>query len=149
MFKEFKEFAVKGNAIEMAVGIIIGTAFGVIVKSLVDDVMMPPIGVLLGNIDFTHLYILLKSGPTIPGPYPSLAEATAAGAVTLNYGKFINSIVSFLIIAFSVFLMVRSLNKLKRAPVAVEPNTKECIYCKSVIALAATRCPHCTSELKS
>ena len=143
MFKEFKEFAMKGNMVDMAVGIIIGAAFGSIITSLVADMIMPPIGLLLGNVDFANLFILLKEGK-VPGPYGSLAIAKAAGAVTLNYGVFINTIVSFLIIAFSVFLIVRNINKLRRqeeAPPAV-PTTKECPYCLFVIPIKATRCAH-------
>jgi large conductance mechanosensitive channel len=148
MFKEFKQFAIQGNAIDMAVGIVIGAAFGTIVKSLVDDVIMPPIGLLLGKIDFTNLYILLKAGSKAAPPYVSLADAKAAGAVTLNYGVFINGVVSFLIVAFVIFLLVRSINRLKREKLAA-PNTKECPYCQSSISLKASRCPHCTSELKA
>jgi large conductance mechanosensitive channel len=147
MLKEFKEFAMRGNVIDMAVGIIIGAAFGAIVKSLVDDVLMPPIGMLLGNVDFSDLYIVLKDG-VAAGPYASLAEARKAGAVTINYGVFFNSVVSFLIVAFSVFLLVRSINKLKREAPSAAPATKECPYCLSTVALKATRCPQCTSELK-
>lgn len=147
MFKEFKEFAMRGNVIDMAVGIIMGAAFGAIVKSLVDDVLMPPIGMLLGNVDFSDLYIVLKDGAAA-GPYASLAEARKAGAVTINYGVFLNSVVSFLIVAFSVFLLVRSINKLKREAPSAAPATKEYPYCLSTVALKATRCPQCTSELK-
>jgi large conductance mechanosensitive channel len=150
MFKEFKEFAMKGSMVDMAVGIIIGAAFGTIISSLVADIIMPPIGLLLGNVDFANLFILLKEGK-VPGPYGSLAIAKAAGAVTLNYGVFINTIISFLIIAFSVFIIVRNVNKLRRqeeAPPAV-PTTKECPYCLSVIPIKATRCAHCTMDLKA
>lgn len=147
MLKEFKEFAMRGNVIDMAVGIIIGAAFGAIVKSLVDDVLMPPIGMVLGNVDFSDLYVVLKDG-VAAGPYASLAEARKAGAVTINYGVFFNSVVSFLIVAFSVFLLVRSINKLKREAPSAAPATKECLYCLSTVALKATRCPQCTSELK-
>ena len=114
MFKEFKEFAVKGNVIDMAVGIIIGAAFGTIVKSLVDDVIMPPIGLLLGDVDFSNLFIVLKEGIDAAVPYATLAEASAAGAVTLNYGLFINTIIAFLIVAYVIFLVVRSINKMKK-----------------------------------
>jgi len=148
MFKEFKEFAMRGNVVDMAVGIIIGAAFGTIVKSLVADVIMPPIGLLLGNVDFANLFVVLKEGASA-GPYPSLTDAQEAGAVTVNYGVFINTIISFLIVAFCVFLLIRSLNKLKReeeAP-APEPTTKECPYCLSTVPIKATRCAHCTSEL--
>jgi len=149
MLKEFKEFAVRGNVVDMAVGIIIGAAFGTIVKSLVSDVIMPPIGLLLGDIDFSNLFIILKEGATA-GPYPSLADAQKAGAVTINYGLFVNTIISFLIVAFAVFLLVRSINKLKRQEEAPPPApaTKECSYCFSTISIKATRCPNCTSELK-
>ena len=149
MFKEFKEFAMKGNMIDMAVGIVIGAAFGAIITSLVADMIMPPIGVLLGNVDFSNLFVLLKEGK-VPGPYGSLAAAKAAGAVTLNYGAFLNTIISFLIIAFAIFILVKNINRLKRqqeAPPA-EPITKECPYCLSVIPIKALRCGHCTSELK-
>jgi large conductance mechanosensitive channel len=150
MFKEFKEFAMKGNMVDMAVGIIIGAAFGTIISSLVADIIMPPIGLLLGNVDFANLFILLKEGK-VPGPYGSLAIAKAAGAVTLNYGVFINTIVSFLIIAFSVFLIILNINKLRRQEEAqpAVPTTKECPYCLSVIPIKATRCAHCTVDLKA
>lgn len=149
MLKEFKEFALRGSVIDMAVGIIIGAAFGTIIKSLVDDIITPPIGLLLGGVDFANLFILLKAGSPA-GPYASLADAQAAGAVTVNYGVFINSIVSFLIVAFVMFLLIRSVNQIERqkeAPPA-EPTTKECPHCLSTIPIKATRCPHCTSELR-
>lgn len=149
MLKEFKEFAMRGNVVDMAVGIIIGAAFGAIAKSLVSDIIMPPIGLLLGDVDFSSLFIVLKEG-TVAGPYASLAEAQKAGTVTVNYGVFANTIVSFLIVAFAVFILIRNINKLKRqekAPPA-EPTTKECPFCLSVIPIKAVRCPHCTSELK-
>jgi large conductance mechanosensitive channel len=149
MWKEFKEFAMRGNVVDMAVGIIIGAAFGTIVKSLVSDVIMPPIGLLLGNVDFSNLYAVLKQGTTA-GPYASLADAQAAGAVTINYGAFVNTIISFVIVAFAVFLLIRSINKLKRKKEepAAEPTTKTCPFCQSAIPIKATRCPYCTSELK-
>ena len=148
MLKEFKEFALRGNVIDMAVGIVIGAAFGTIVKSLVDDVIMPPIGLLLGGVDFSNLFALLKAGSPA-GPYASLADAQAAGAVTINYGLLINNVVSFLIVAFVMFLLIRGMNRMQReeeAPPA-EPTTKECPYCWSTIPIKATRCAHCTSEL--
>jgi large conductance mechanosensitive channel len=148
MWKEFKDFALRGNVVDMAVGIIIGAAFGAIVKSLVDDVIMPPIGLLLGGVDFSNFFVLLKAGSP-PGPYASLADAQAASAVTINYGLFINTVISFLIVAFVIFLLIRGINRLEReeeAPPA-EPTTKECPYCLSTIPIKATRCPHCTSEL--
>ena len=149
MFKEFKEFAMRGNVIDMAVGIIIGAAFGTIIKSLVSDVIMPPIGLLLGNVDFTNLFLVLKSGTT-PGPYVALTDAQAAGAVTINYGAFLNTVVSFIIIAFCVFLLIKAMNKLKRQEVqpAAEPTTKDCPYCFSTISIKATKCANCTSVLK-
>lgn len=147
MFKEFKEFAMRGNVVDMAVGIIIGASFGGIVTSLVNDVIMPPIGLLLGKIDFSNLFIVLKEGK-VPGPYESLAAAKTAGAVSLNYGIFVNTVISFLIVAFTVFLLIRYINKLKRPAAAAAPATKECPYCYSNIAIKATRCPNCTSELK-
>jgi large conductance mechanosensitive channel len=146
MFKEFKEFIMRGNVIDMAVGIIIGAAFGTIIKSLVDDVIMPPIGLLLGNVDFSNLFMVIREGK-VAGVYETLAAAKAAGAVTINYGLFINTIISFLIVAFAVFMLIRSVNKLKREAPA-EVTTKECPYCLSVIAIKATRCAHCTAELK-
>ena len=150
MLKEFKEFVMRGNVVDMAVGIIIGAAFGTIVKSLVSDIIMPPIGLLLGNVDFSNLFILLKEGK-VPGPLASLADAQKVGAVTLNYGMFVNTIISFLIVAFAVFLLIRGINKLKRQAEAPPPvsTTKECPYCLSAIPIKATRCGHCTSELKT
>ena len=148
MFKEFREFIMRGNVLDLAVGIIIGAAFGAIVKSLVDDVIMPPIGLVLGQVDFKDLYLLLKEGATA-GPYASLAAAREAGAVTLNFGLFINNIISFLIVGFSVFLVVRVANRIKREPEAAAPPARVCPYCKSGIADDATRCPHCTSDLKA
>ncbi len=150
MLKEFKEFIMRGNVVDMAVGIIIGAAFGTIVKSLVSDVIMPPMGLLLGNVDFSNLFILLKEGK-MAGPFATLADAQKVGAVTLNYGMFINTIISFLIVAYAVFLLIRIINKYKRqaeAPPPV-PTTKECPYCLSAIPIKATRCGHCTSELKT
>jgi len=149
MFKEFKEFAVKGNVMDMAVGIIIGAAFGTIVKSLVADVIMPPIGLLLGGVDFANLFLVIKEGAEVAAPYATLAAAQEAGAVTVNYGTFINTIISFLVVAFAVFLVVKRLNAMKReeeAPPA-EPTEKDCPHCFSAIPIKATRCPMCTSEI--
>jgi len=149
MFKEFKEFAMRGNVIDMAVGIVIGAAFGTIVKSLVSDIIMPPIGLLLGKVDFANLFAVLKQGEAVAGPYASLADAQAAGAVTINYGVFINTLISFMVIAFAIFIVIRNMNKLKKkeeAPPA-EPTTKDCPYCLTSIPIKATRCPHCTSKL--
>jgi large conductance mechanosensitive channel len=149
MLREFKEFALRGSVLDMAVGIIIGAAFGAIVSSLVADVIMPPIGLLLGRVDFSNLYVVLASGKAA-GPYVSLAAAQQSGAVTLNYGLFINKIISFLIVAFALFLVIRSMNRLKRKQevVAAEPTTKECPYCFTEIPIKAVRCPNCTSELR-
>jgi len=148
MFKEFKEFAMKGSVVDMAVGIVIGAAFGTIVKSFVSDILMPPIGMLLGNVDFSNLFIVLKEGSQA-GPFTTIADAQAVGAVTLNYGLFVNTVISFIIVALAVFMVIKSLNKMQReeeAP-AEEPTTKDCPYCFTNIAINATRCPNCTSEL--
>lgn len=145
MFKEFKEFAMRGNVVDMAVGIIIGGAFGTIVKSLVSDVIMPPVGLLLGGVDFSDLFITLKEGATV-GPYSTLALAQEAGAVTISYGLFFNAIISFMIVAFAVFMLIRGLNNMQKEEEA-EPTTKECSHCFSEVAIKATRCPNCTSEL--
>jgi large conductance mechanosensitive channel len=142
MLKEFKEFAMRGNVIDMAVGVVIGAAFGKIISSLVEDVVMPPIGLALGNVDFSNLFVNLSGKD-----YPSVAAAKAAGAATLNYGIFFNTILNFIIIAFAVFLVIRSFNKTKQPePAAV--STKECPHCLSVIPIKATRCAHCTAELR-
>lgn len=147
MGKDFRDFILRGNVVDLAVGIIIGAAFGAIVGSMVSDLIMPPIGLLLGNVDFANMFVLLKEGTKAPPPYASLADAQAAGAVTINYGVFITKLVTFLIIAFVVFMLVRALARLKKeAPAA--PTTRECPYCFSAIPLKATRCPNCTSELK-
>ena len=147
MFKEFKEFAMRGNVVDMAVGIVIGAAFGLIVKSLVDDVLMPPIGMLLGSVDFSSLFWVLKPG-SAPGPYPTVAAAKQAGAVTINIGMFINTIINFIIIAFAIFLVVKGMNRMKREqPTCPAPTTKDCPYCCSAIPIQASRCPQCTSEL--
>jgi len=150
MLKEFKEFAMRGSVVDMAVGIIIGAAFGTIINSLVADVIMPPIGLLLGNVDFTNLFITLKQGAKAAGPYASLVEAKAAGAVTMNIGVFINTIISFIIIAFAIFLLIRGINSMKRKEEAsaAAPATKSCPFCTTAIPIKAVRCPHCTSELK-
>jgi large conductance mechanosensitive channel len=150
MLREFKEFAMRGNVLDLAIGIVIGAAFSTIVKSLVDDMLMPPIGLLLGKVDFSNLFLVLKSGNPA-GPYASLAAAKAAGAVSINYGAFVTTIINFLIVAFAVFLLVRGVNQLRRqaeAPPAA-PTTKECPYCLSTIPSNATRCAHCTSELQA
>ena len=144
MFKEFKEFAMRGNVVDLAVGIIIGGAFGKIVSSFVNDILMPPIGRLLGNLDFSNIFISL-SGKS----YDSLAAAKAAGAPTLNIGLFINAIIDFVIVAFALFLVIRAMNRLQRPAPAAAPTTRDCPFCATAIPLAARRCPHCTSELKA
>jgi large conductance mechanosensitive channel len=146
MFKDFKEFAMRGNVVDMAVGIVIGAAFGTVVKSFVDDVLMPPIGLGLGNVDFANIFFTLKEGSKAAGPYASLAAAKAAGAVTINLGSFINTIISFVIIAFAVFLVIKGMNAMQRQE-APPPVTKECPYCFSAIPIQASRCPHCTSQV--
>ena len=150
MLKDFKAFIMKGNVVDMAVGIIIGVAFGAIVSSVVKDVIMPPIGLALGKVDFSNLFVMLQMGK-VPGPYPSLAEAQAAGAVTINYGLFINTIINFLIIAVVVFFFIVRPIAMMQAPKKVSapaaPTTKDCAYCATAIPIKATRCPHCTSQL--
>jgi large conductance mechanosensitive channel len=148
MFKEFKDFAMRGNVVDMAVGIVIGAAFGKIISSVVADIMMPPIGLLLGGVDFSNLYLVLKEGGKA-GPYLALADAQAAGAVTLNYGLFINQVVSFTIVAFALFMVVKGMNTMKREAPAPEasPTTKDCPQCAMPIPIAAKRCGHCTSQI--
>jgi len=142
MFKEFKEFIARGNVIDLAVGIVIGAAFGKVVTSFVKDILMPPIGLLLGKVDFSNLYLNLSGQE-----YDSLAAARAAGAATINYGLFLNAFINFLIIAFAIFLVVKSVNRLRKAQEAEAPPVKDCPFCASSIPAAATRCPQCTSEL--
>lgn len=144
MFKEFKEFIMRGNVLDLAVGVIIGAAFGKIVTSMVNDIIMPPIGLLLGKVDFSNLFINLSGKH-----YTTLAEAKAAGAATINYGLFINNVLDFLIVALVIFLVIRQANRFKRKQEAPAPTVKECPYCFMSIPLMATRCPHCTTELKS
>ncbi|MCK8115299.1 large conductance mechanosensitive channel protein MscL [Anaerosoma tenue] len=147
MLKEFKEFAIKGNMVDLAIGVIIGGAFGAVVSSLVNDLVMPLVGALLGGTDFTNMFWVVTEGAT-PGPYATLAAATEAGAATLNYGVFINTVINFLIIAWAIFFVVKAMNNMRKKEEAEEAvTTKECPYCKSQIALDATRCPSCTSEL--
>jgi len=145
MLKEFKEFAMRGNVLDMAVGIIIGAAFGKIVASLVDDVLMPPIGRLMGGVDFSNLFVSLTGQQ-----FDSLAAAKAAGAATINYGLFLNSIINFLIVAFAIFILVKQVNRLQKpVPAPPPPATKDCPLCFSAIPVRATRCPHCTSEVRA
>ena len=155
MLKEFRQFIMRGNVVDMAIGIIMGVAFGAIVTSLVSDVIMPPIGLLVGDVDFTNLFAVLKNGSPV-GPYASLADAKTAGAVTINYGVFLIAVISFIIIAFAVFMIVRYVNRLrnqmdrqKEESAKAEPTTKECPYCLSSIPLKASRCPQCTSQLET
>jgi large conductance mechanosensitive channel len=150
MLKEFRKFALRGNVIDMAVGIIIGASFSSIVKSLVDDILMPPIGWLLGGVDFSNNYLTVNAGMPA-GPYPSLADAQLAGAITVNYGLFINALINFLIVAIAMFLLIRAINRLQASQdqehIDSIPKTKECQYCFSVIPVQASRCSHCTSQL--
>mgnify|MGYP001358450835 CR=1 FL=1 len=143
MFKEFKEFVMRGNVVDMAVGIIIGAAFGKIVTSFVSDVLMPPIGLLMGKMDFSNLFIDLSGAG-----YATLAEAKKAGAATINYGLFFNTVLDFIIVAFAIFLLIRQINRLKREPAPAAPDTRECPFCLSMVPLKAVRCPNCTSEIK-
>ena len=142
MLKEFKEFIMRGNVLDLAVAVIIGAAFGKIITSLVNDIIMPPIGLVLGKVDFSNLFVDL-SGQN----HPSIAAAKAAGAATINYGLFLNTIIDFLIVSFAIFLLIRQANKLKKAPVAAAPATKDCPYCATAIPIPAKRCPNCTSQL--
>lgn len=144
MLKEFREFAMRGNVLDMAIGIIIGTAFGKIITSLVNDILMPPVGVLMGKVDFANLFINISSQH-----YQRLAEAKAAGAATINYGLFLNTIIDFIIVAFVIFLLIRQVNRFKKKEEPAAPATKECPFCFSAVSVKATRCPHCTSELKA
>jgi large conductance mechanosensitive channel len=146
MFKEFKEFAVKGNVVDMAVGIIIGAAFGKIVTSFVNDILMPPIGLLMGKVDFSNLFVNLSAKE-----YATVAEAKAAGVATLNYGMFLNTVFDFLIVAFAIFLLIRQINRMRAKPAEVPAalTTKECLFCASAIPIKATRCPQCTSDLQA
>jgi large conductance mechanosensitive channel len=143
MISEFKEFIMRGNVVDLAVGVIIGAAFGKIVTSFVEDILMPPIGLALGNVDFSNLFINLSGKD-----YPSVAVAKAAGAATLNYGIFFNNILNFVIIAFAIFLLIKQINRMQRPAAAGAPTTKECPHCLSAIPLKATKCGHCTSDLK-
>ena len=143
VFKEFRDFAMRGNVLDMAIGIIIGTAFGKIITSFVNDVLMPPIGLLMGKVDFANLFINLS-----PQRYQRLADAKAAGAATLNYGLFLNTVIDFIIVAFVIFLFIRQVNRFKKKEEPAAPSTKGCPYCLSAVPIKATRCPHCTSELK-
>ncbi|MGP0073402.1 MAG: large conductance mechanosensitive channel protein MscL [Bryobacteraceae bacterium] len=142
MFKGFREFIMRGNVLDLAVAVIIGAAFGKIVTSLVNDVLMPPLGLALKNVDFTNLFIDLSGGH-----YDTLTKAKAAGDATINYGVFLNNAIDFLIVAFVIYLLIRAANKMKKAPAPADPTTKECPFCYTTIPLAATRCPNCTSNL--
>jgi large conductance mechanosensitive channel len=146
MWKEFKEFAIKGNVIDLAVGVIIGAAFGGIVNSLVKDLLMPLLGLATGGLDFSNKFVLLKAAPT-GGTFATPAEAAKAGAITWNYGNFMTLVINFVIVAFCIFLLVRAINKMKRPAAAAPPATKDCSFCTMTIPIKATRCPHCTAEL--
>jgi large conductance mechanosensitive channel len=146
MLKEFREFAMRGNVVDLAVGVIIGASFGAIINSLVKDILMPPLGLLLGKVDFANMYWVLKAG-TPAEPYATLADAQAAGALTMNYGLFINALMSFIIVAFSIFLLIRTVNRLQKPAPAADPTTRECPYCNTTISIKAKRCPNCTSQL--
>lgn len=150
--EEFEKFLMRGSVIDLAVGVVIGGAFGKIVSSLVDDIIMPPIGLLLGGVDFSNLFVTLKEGAQVAGPYVTIEAAKAAGAVTLNLGLFINTVISFIIVGLAIFMMVRTMNKFfakEEAAVPAEPTTKDCPFCLSAIPIPATKCAHCTSDLKS
>jgi len=147
MLKDFKAFIMRGSVVDLAVGVIIGAAFGSIIKSLVDDILMPPIGLATGGGDFANKFLVLKDGAKAAAPYASLADAKAAGAVTLNYGVFVNQMVTFLIVAACIFLVVRMVARLQGPPPAAAPSTKTCAFCATEIPVAAKRCPHCTSAL--
>jgi large conductance mechanosensitive channel len=149
VWKEFKEFAIRGNAVDLAVGVIIGAAFGSIVTSLVKDIIMPPIGVLTGGLDFSNKFIVLKAGANGATSFATPSEALAAKAITWNYGNFITLAINFLVVAFAIFLLVRGINRIKRQPPSAEPVVKDCPACAMSIPLKATRCPHCTSELRA
>jgi large conductance mechanosensitive channel len=149
MLKEFKEFAVKGNAFDLAVGVIIGASFGSIVASLVKDIIMPPISLLTGGLDFSNKFIVLKAGKDGADSFTNVADAVKAGAVTWNYGNFISLVINFVIVAFAVFLMVRAFNKMKKPKSDAPAVAKECPFCAMTIPIKATRCPHCTSEMSS
>ncbi len=146
MWQDFKAFLMRGNVLDLAVAVVIGAAFGSVVKSLVEDVLMPPLGLAVGKVDFSALYLLLHAGKT-PGPYATLADAKTAGAVTLNYGLFLNSVFSFLIVAAAVYLVVRVANKMYKRPAPPPPNTKACPFCATQVPIPASRCPNCTSEI--
>lgn len=147
MLKEFKEFAVKGSVVDMAVGIMIGAAFTSVVSSAVQDLLMPPLSLVTGGLDFSQKFIVLKAGATAP-PYASLIQAKTAGATLLTYGQFINTLVSFLMVSLVLFFLVRWVNRLRRPDTPAAPNTRACPYCRTVIDLGATRCPNCTSSLE-
>jgi large conductance mechanosensitive channel len=145
MWKDFRAFVMRGNVVDLAVAVVIGGAFGTIVKSFVDDIIMPPIGLLVGRIDFSNLYVLLKDGTKAPPPYATPAEAKAAGAVTLNYGAFVNSVIAFLIVALAIYMMLKMVNRIYAQPAPPTPNTKPCPECTLSIPLTAKRCPNCTA----
>jgi large conductance mechanosensitive channel len=147
MWSDFKAFIMRGNVLDLAVGVIIGAAFGTVVKSAVDDLIMPPIGLAIGGVDFSNMFVVLKEGAKAAAPYASLADAKAAGAVTLNYGMFINTIITFLIVALAIFVLIRMISRMYKQPAPPPPDTKSCPQCATAIPTAAKRCPNCTSQL--
>ena len=147
MFKEFKEFAIKGNAVDLAVGVIIGAAFGAIVTSLVKEILMPPIGLLTGGLDFSNKFLVLKAGANGAADFATPAQAVAAGAVTWNYGNFVTLVINFIIVAFCIFLVVKAMNNMKKPAPGAPAVSKDCPACAMTIPIKATRCPHCTSDL--
>jgi large conductance mechanosensitive channel len=147
MWQEFKAFVKRGNVMDLAVAVILGAAFGAVVKSLVEDIIMPPIGIATGGADFTNKFVLLRAGTKAPPPYATVAAAKEAGAVTINYGTFINAVITFLVVALAIFVIVRAVNRMHRKPAAATPDTRPCPYCTLTISRAATRCPHCTSQV--
>ncbi len=147
MWKEFKEFAIKGNAVDLAIGVVIGTAFGAIVTSLVKDIIMPPIGLLTGGLDFSNKFVVLKAGKDGASSFTNVADAVKAGAVTWNYGSFVTLVINFLIVALCIFMVVKAMNRLKKPAPSAAPVAKDCPACTMSIPIKATRCPHCTSDL--
>lgn len=148
MFKEFREFAIKGNVVDMAVGIMVGGAFATVVKSLVEDVVMPPISAAMGGLDYSQRFIVLEPGEKVAPPYASLEAAQEAGAVTLRYGVFVNNVITFIVVALALFFLVRWINRLRRPDTPPAETTRPCPYCMSHVDVAATRCAHCTSEIE-
>jgi large conductance mechanosensitive channel len=147
MWKGFRAFIARGNVLDLAIAVVVGAAFATVIKSLVDDIIMPPLGMALGKVDFTNIFFVVSEGAKIPGPYATLADAKAAGAVTINYGLFLNSVVAFLLVGFACYQVVHHTRRFWEAPAAA-PDTKPCSFCAMAIPIPATRCPHCTSQLQ-